>query len=159
MTTKPRGLRLGAGAVIVENGKVLLVKEKTSDPKTGKKAGMWSIPAGTLENDTENILDLLRREVKEETGYTVEPVSLVGIYQAKGGLGIVFRAKVAGSAPEGGSSQKSEEISEIKWFSKEEIEDMAEEEFRPAQKHFLADGFDKTRTYPLALFRSFFPNR
>ncbi|HVO59869.1 MAG TPA: NUDIX hydrolase [Terriglobales bacterium] len=65
---------IGVGAIIVEEGRVLLVKR--GHPPL---AGEWSIPGGVLE-----IGELLReaaaREANEETGLTVEPGEILGVF-------------------------------------------------------------------------------
>ncbi len=58
---------LGVGAVIVDAGRVLLVRRATEPLK-----GEWSVPGGVLELG-EKLHDAVRREVLEETGLTVEP--------------------------------------------------------------------------------------
>ena len=65
---------VGVGAVIIENGRVALIKRGQA-PLLGE----WSIPGGVLE-----IGELLReaaiREAREETGLTVEPGELLGVF-------------------------------------------------------------------------------
>ena len=62
----------GAFAVIFdEKGRVLLVHRTDYD--------LWNLPGGALE-DLESPIDAVKREVKEETGFIVEVVKLVGIY-------------------------------------------------------------------------------
>src|SRR6266536_2099586 len=62
---------VGVGAVIVENGRVLLVR-RGKEPLKGK----WTLPGGMLELG-ESLLSGVVREVKEETGLVVEPMELV----------------------------------------------------------------------------------
>ena len=62
---------VGVGAVIVEEGRVLLVRRGTEPLK-----GQWSLPGGLLELG-ESLTDGVIREVLEETGLMVEPVELV----------------------------------------------------------------------------------
>jgi ADP-ribose pyrophosphatase YjhB (NUDIX family) len=61
---------VGVGAVVVEGGKVLLVKRKYEP-----LAGQWSIPGGGVEVG-ETLTDCVAREIREETGLdiTVGPV-------------------------------------------------------------------------------------
>jgi ADP-ribose pyrophosphatase YjhB (NUDIX family) len=62
------------GAVILDQGRVVLVKRKFPP-----LAGEWSIPGGRLkigETQREGVV----REVREETGLTVDPVELLGVY-------------------------------------------------------------------------------
>ena len=62
---------VGVGAVVVEAGRVLLVRRGREPLK-----GHWSLPGGVLE-----VGELLHagvvHEVREETGLTVEPVELI----------------------------------------------------------------------------------
>jgi ADP-ribose pyrophosphatase YjhB (NUDIX family) len=65
---------VGVGAIIVENGRVVLVKR--GHPPL---AGEWSIPGGVLEVG-ETVREAAAREAREETSLTVEPVELLGVY-------------------------------------------------------------------------------
>ena len=62
---------VGVGAVIVDEGRVLLVQRAT-EPALGR----WSIPGGLIEVG-EMLGEAVVREVGEETGLEVEPVELV----------------------------------------------------------------------------------
>jgi 8-oxo-dGTP diphosphatase len=62
---------VGVGAVVVDEGRVLLVRRGTEPLR-----GHWSLPGGMLEVG-ESLSDGVIREVREETGLTVEPVELV----------------------------------------------------------------------------------
>jgi 8-oxo-dGTP diphosphatase len=65
---------VGVGAVIVEDGRVLLVKR--GHPPL---AGEWSIPGGVLELG-ETVREATVREALEETSLTVETADLLGVY-------------------------------------------------------------------------------
>ncbi len=62
---------VGVGAVIVAEGKVLLVR-RGSEPMKGR----WTLPGGLVEVG-ETLAEAVAREVREETGLIVEPVELV----------------------------------------------------------------------------------
>ncbi len=62
---------VGVGAVIVEEGRVLLVRRGTEPLK-----GHWTLPGGLLEVG-EALEAGVVREVREETGLAVEPIELI----------------------------------------------------------------------------------
>jgi 8-oxo-dGTP diphosphatase len=67
----PDAPRVGIGAVVVDRGRVLLVR-RGHEPLKGK----WSLPGGLLELG-ESLIEGVVREVREETGLTVEPLELI----------------------------------------------------------------------------------
>jgi len=65
---------VGVGAIIIEDGRVALVKRGHA-PLVGE----WSIPGGALEIG-ETVREAAAREACEETGLKVEVLELLGIY-------------------------------------------------------------------------------
>ena len=61
--------RVAAKALIIHNGKVLLLREAVTNPE-GTKAGKYMHPGGRV-NPGEPFADGLRREIQEETGLDV----------------------------------------------------------------------------------------
>jgi mutator protein MutT len=67
----PQAPLVGVGAVIVQDGRVLLVR-RGHDPMKGH----WTLPGGVLEVG-ESLAQGVAREVREETGLEVEVLELV----------------------------------------------------------------------------------
>src|SRR5580658_3277047 len=65
---------VGVGAIVIENSRVALVK-RAHPPLQDQ----WSIPGGVLEVG-ELVRDAAVREAREETGLTVEPGELLGVF-------------------------------------------------------------------------------
>ncbi|MBM7585657.1 8-oxo-dGTP pyrophosphatase MutT (NUDIX family) [Bacillus pakistanensis] len=111
------------GFVENDQEEILVVKERRS--------GKWVFPGGQVEVG-ENLMDGIIREVKEESGIDVEISHLTSIYSNTGtyeghsGVKIVptkvmfdFVCK-----PVGGGLATSDETSDSRWVSKEEVLDM-----------------------------------
>jgi len=110
---------VGVGAIIIDTGRVLLVKR--GHPPL---AGEWSIPGGALEVG-EMVREAAMREVKEETGLSVEAAELLGVYDRvlrDGGGRILYHyvlidflcRRVAGEL------QPASDADEARWFTPEE---------------------------------------
>jgi 8-oxo-dGTP diphosphatase len=70
----PESPIVGVSAIIIHESQVLLV-QRGQEPLKGE----WSLPGGALELG-ETLEDGVRREVLEETGFIVEPVQLVELF-------------------------------------------------------------------------------
>lgn len=87
--------KVGVGALVTQDNKVLLVRRKM-EPERGR----WSIPAGFLDHG-EDPQETAEREVYEETGLYVRIVSLLDVLTnppGKGGASIfiLYRAELLG---------------------------------------------------------------
>jgi ADP-ribose pyrophosphatase YjhB (NUDIX family) len=70
--TKAREIRAGVAAVI-QNGAGQILLQRRSDN------GLWGLPGGSVEIG-ESVREAIVREVREETGLSVEVVRLIGVY-------------------------------------------------------------------------------
>jgi 8-oxo-dGTP diphosphatase len=98
-----------AGIITDDHGRALLIQRADNH--------RWEPPGGVLELG-ETITDGLRREVREETGLDVEPVTLTGVYKNmnRGIIALVFRCKITG-----GDLTTTDEASAFRWATKPEL--------------------------------------
>jgi 8-oxo-dGTP diphosphatase len=103
-----------AAAIIDDDGRFLAIRRADN--------GRWEPPGGVLELD-ESIEQGLIREVVEETGLTVEPIALTGVYKnmQHGIVALVFRCAVVGHA-----AQPRDEVDEVRWLAPAELSLMSE---------------------------------
>src|SRR5450432_1876208 len=111
---------VGVGAVIIEYGRVLLVKR--GHPPL---AGEWSIPGGVLELG-ETLREAAAREAREETCLKVEPADLLGVYDRvirdDAGLTIYHFVLIDFLCrPAGGKAQAADDADEARWFTPVEV--------------------------------------
>jgi len=71
-------LFIGAKAMVVHEGKVLLLREAAYNEGTNE--GKWDVPGGRI-NAEEPILEGLQREVMEESGLTIKPGRVLGVFE------------------------------------------------------------------------------
>lgn len=109
------------GAVIEKDGKYLLVQEAQE-----KCRGKWNLPAGHLDSG-ETMVDGAKREVREETGCTVEltGVCQIGSRMKEGEVfaSVIFTAELVREE----ISLDPAEILDARWLSYEEIVAMRNE--------------------------------
>lgn len=63
--------RVGCGAAIIKEGKLLLVRRRR-DPE----AGYWGLPGGKVD-PFEPVIDATAREIREELGIVIDPTELL----------------------------------------------------------------------------------
>ena len=113
---------LGIGAIVIESGRVLLV-ERGREPLKG----FWSLPGGVLEVG-ESLAEGIRREMREETGLEIEPLSVVEIFErimrdASGAAEyhyvlIDYLCRVTG-----GTLTAGDDVSEARWVERARLPD------------------------------------
>ncbi|MEV6979923.1 NUDIX hydrolase [Sphaerisporangium sp. NPDC051017] len=106
-----------AGVIIDDQGRALLTQRRDN--------GHWEAPGGVLERD-EDIITGLLREVREETGLDVEPVTLTGVYKnmTRGIIALVFRCKLIS-----GHLTETDETRSFRWVTAAEVRTLASEAF------------------------------
>jgi ADP-ribose pyrophosphatase YjhB (NUDIX family) len=110
----------GASAVVLlDDGRVVLHRRRDND--------LWALPGGVMDIG-ESISDTARREVLEETGLTVEPLYIVGVYsnphhvfayddgEVRQEFSICFACRVVS-----GELRVSDESHEVQAFSEREL--------------------------------------
>ncbi len=111
---------VGVGAIIIEDARVVLVK-RAHPPLQAE----WSIPGGVLEVG-ELVREAAVREAREETGLTVEPGKLLGVFdrvlrdsqqrvQYHYVLIDFLCRRVAGDLA------AASDAAEVRWFTREEL--------------------------------------
>jgi 8-oxo-dGTP diphosphatase len=114
---------VGVGAIIIDEGRVLLVKR--GHPPL---AGEWSIPGGVLEVG-ETLRQAAVREAREETCLTVQTGDLLGVYDR------VLRDKAQRTQYHyvlvdflcrrvGGEARAAGDADEVRWFTPSEAAEL-----------------------------------
>jgi ADP-ribose pyrophosphatase YjhB (NUDIX family) len=111
---------VGVGAIIIEDGRVALVK-RAHPPLDGE----WSIPGGVLEVG-ELVREAAVREAREETGLIVEPGELLGVYDrvlrdAAGGVQYHYVLIDFLCRRVAGDLAAASDAAEVRWFGREEL--------------------------------------
>ncbi|MEM3555662.1 MAG: NUDIX hydrolase [Candidatus Micrarchaeia archaeon] len=106
-------------SVIVEDGKILLIKRKFKPFK-----GKWALPGGFVD-EGETVEEAVERETMEETGMKVRIVKLIGVYSnpkrdPRGTISIAFLTKPTSKEARGG-----DDAEEARWFNLNELPEMA----------------------------------
>lgn len=98
-----------AGVVVRDDGRVLVIRRRDN--------GQYQAPGGVLEQH-ERVEEGLTREVLEETGFSVKPEALTGIYKHMG-LGVValvFRCRLLGGSP-----AVNDEATDVLWLDRDDV--------------------------------------
>jgi ADP-ribose pyrophosphatase YjhB (NUDIX family) len=114
--------KVAAAAVVVRDGKVLLVR-RTMSPGRGR----WTIPGGFVEFD-EDPGDAVVREALEETGYAVEIVKLLDVifgreHKRGASLVIAYLARLRGEKPL--REMDESEVDAVGFFSPDQLPPIA----------------------------------
>ena|SRR5262245_10236607 len=111
---------LAVSAAIVRDGKLLVVRRARAPAH-----GLYTLPGGVVEVG-ETLMEAVAREVREETGMTIEPVALAGYREAlvRDGQDRVERHFVIlcfAARWQAGEPVLNEELDEARWIDPAEL--------------------------------------
>ena len=106
-----------SGVIPDDHGRVLLIRRRDNQH--------WEPPGGVLELG-ETIQDGLRREIREETGFDIEPDGLTGVYKnmPRGIIALVFRCKITG-----GQLKTNSEVPAFQWANESAVRELTSEAY------------------------------
>lgn len=128
-------------AIIQDNQDRLLLIHKTDN-------GKWALPGGG-HDPGESVTDTVIREVKEETGYDIEVITITGTYtnprhvmayddgEVRQQFSLAFRARLVG-----GQMQTSSESDEVVWLTPDELADL---DMHPSMRQRIDDALTADR--------------
>ena len=117
-------MKIIVGGIIEKDNKLLMVKEAKK-----KCYGKWNLPAGHLE-DGETIFNGAIREIYEETGCKVKLKNMLPIMSGELENTTFMIITFTTELLEEKISFNKEEILDVRWISKEELENMNGETLR-----------------------------
>lgn len=142
------------GILVSAEGKLLLIKEFSK-----KRNGyFWNTVKGTFGDvPNETIIECATREIFEETGVDAEITNFASVYALysveKVGLQFNFIAKAKLENTESidieAQKARGEDIQEIKWFTKKELESIPSNEFISERSRSLVNQWLSGISYPL----------
>lgn len=146
------------GAMIEKDGKFLLVKEKGLKGSKHPDIGKWNHPAGWLDVG-ENPIDGAKREAEEETGFQFIPTHILGVYslvrrdilKINGDIHHPIKIIFLGKISDAREKELADDISETKWFTPEEIENMDSKNLRDPDIKTMVKDYLFGKKYPLDL--------
>lgn len=117
----PESPRVGVGAVVIREGRVLLVRRAVPPSQ-----GLWAIPGGGLKLG-ETLRQAAEREIFEETGITIragEPIYIGDLVHRDEAGRIRFHYVVVDFAAEdlGGEVRGSDDALDARWISPGEFD-------------------------------------
>jgi ADP-ribose pyrophosphatase YjhB (NUDIX family) len=109
-------ISIGAGVVIVQDGKVLLIQREDFE--------VWALPGGGVD-EGESLAETAVREAHEETGLVVEITHLIGIYSEIGSWSDWHIASFAAKVVSGEINSQVGEVLDVRFFPFDKLpEDM-----------------------------------
>ena len=134
---------MGVGAVIVDEGRVLLVRRGT-EPMLGE----WTLPGGLVEVG-EPLLAGVVREVSEETGLTVEPIELIELLDRvqRDGERVRYHYVIADYLCRvvGGELQAASDAEAVRWVERTEWQRAGDLKLDPVAVRIIEAGWQRAK--------------
>jgi ADP-ribose pyrophosphatase YjhB (NUDIX family) len=141
----PEAPLVGVGAVVVKEGRVLLVRRGTEPMK-----GHWSLPGGLVELG-EPLLAGVVREVREETGLTVEPVELIELLDRihREGERVRYHYVIADylCRVAGGQLQAASDADAVRWVERAEWNSHSAIQLDPVTVRVIEKGWQRAQAH------------
>jgi 8-oxo-dGTP diphosphatase len=128
---------VSVAAIVVDgDGRILMTQRRDN--------GKWEPPGGILELG-ESIIDGVRREVREETGLSIEPDRLTGVYKnmPRGIVALVFRAHITS----GVQAAVTDETIRVQWLTPDEIRTHCDEAYAVRVLDAISNGNPAVRAH------------
>ena len=106
----------GTEAVIVDKDGRVLLGRRAFEPH----AERWDLPGGFI-HEGEDPLEALHREVREETGLTVEADGLLGLWNEPYEDGRTVLCLTWFARARDGEMRAADDVSELRWFAAAEV--------------------------------------
>lgn len=134
---------VGVGAVVVNRGRVLLVRRGHEPLK-----GSWSLPGGLIELG-EGLEDGLAREVNEETGLEIEPVELIKLLDRihREGVRVRYHYVIADylCRVTGGELKAASDADEVRWVERAQWNSHSALALEPIAVQVIETGWQRAR--------------
>jgi len=140
----PQASLIGVGAVIVQDGRVLLV-QRGRDPMKGQ----WTLPGGVLEVG-ESLVEGVAREVREETGLEIEVLELVElldrIHREDGRVRFHYVIADYLCRVTGGELHAASDADAVRWIERAEWNSHSALKIDPITTRVIEEGWQMART-------------
>jgi 8-oxo-dGTP diphosphatase len=107
--------KVAAVAFVTQSERVLLAR-RARDPARG----LWSVPGGFVEAE-EDPREAARREMVEETGYTIRIDRLLDVFSGQNGVIVIAYAATI----TGGTERPGDDVDKLAWFARDELPRLA----------------------------------